>query len=431
MVYTRITRTRNGREAIEYAKGNDKGHNGKDFRNEFISIVNMFEGIDPIEQMQKYWLKASKNHETQALRIVQSFSKNEFDPENPNDILSANTLGTEYVTKHYPGRQAMIFTQTDGKGGFIHNHIIINDVHMETGKACDKNQYYWPQLTEWTDELTSLYTELDYGEKSKDKTSQTERAKRELGRYVWKDDLKKRIEKSMNEADSKDDFLKRLEINGIGVRKGKSKIHGEYFTYELIDLSNLPEGENLPNRKLKVRSFKLGEDYGPNSLEIKLSNKSKKKESIIVNEKVVDKKDDFTKTVAEIQKRVNEKLKAEKEKEKLEKERLEKQRLEEERLEKEKLEREMLEKQRQREVEKVMKDNFNYEVDYSKSTKKDNEEIKEQVEKKQRNQKALREEIKRNSRGKASNRWSKEQLAKMNRLMSNIEQKQDEGIEFY
>ncbi|MDO5027573.1 MAG: hypothetical protein Q4E50_07055, partial [Tissierellia bacterium] len=105
--------------------------------------------------------------------------------------------------------------------------------------------------------------------------------------------------------------------------------------------------------------------------------------------------------------------------------------LEEERLEKEKIEREMLEKQRQREVEKVMKDNFNYEVDYSKSTKKDNEEIKEQVEKKQRNQKALREEIKRNSRGKASNRWSKEQLAKMNRLMSNIEQKQDEGIEFY
>ncbi|TDW26012.1 hypothetical protein EDD63_10233 [Breznakia blatticola] len=45
-----------------------------------------------------------------------------------------------------------------------------------------------------------------------------------------------------------------------------SKKYGEYFTYELLDTINAPEGCKLPNRKLLGRSYKLGTAYGLDAL---------------------------------------------------------------------------------------------------------------------------------------------------------------------
>ena len=352
----------------------------------------MFEGVDPVEQMQKYWLKARANHTTQVLRVVQSFSINEFDPENPNDVLTANILGTEFANKYYPGRQSMVFTQTDGKSGLVHNHIIVNDVHMETSKGCDKKQYYWKQVGKWTDEITGEYTTLDKGQKSKDRISQTERAKRELGKYVWKDDLKERVKKSMEEATSKEDFLERLEANGIGFREGKSKNHGNYFTYELKDLSKVPEGEKLPNRKLKARSFKLGEDFGPHALEIKLANKDKNKEEIIEDKKeTTEEKSDAEQFADEALKRVNEKIRKE---------------------------------------EELSEEEFKDDIDYSKPIEENNHLLEESYEKVESNQRVLREEIDRVAKGTENYRRNKERAKGISLLMNDIKQKQDEDFQY-
>ena len=67
---------------------------------------------------------------------------------------------------------------------------------------------------------------------------------------------------------SVDIFLKNLEENGVGIRKGKSKKYGAYYTYELKDLSNVPEGTKLPNRALKSRSYKLGREFTPDDLAV-------------------------------------------------------------------------------------------------------------------------------------------------------------------
>lgn len=408
MAYARVTRATNGRGAIEYALGTDKGHNDNEFRNEYISMVNMFEGVDPIEQMQKYWLKARNNHTTQVLRVVQSFSKNEFDPENPNDVLTANILGTEFANKHYPGRQSMVFTQTDGKSGLVHNHIIINDVHMETSKGCDKKQYYWKQVGKWTDEITGEYTTLDKGQKSKDKISQTERAKRELGKYVWKDDLKERVKKSMEEATSKEDFLERLEANGIGFREGKSKNHGKYFTYELKDLSKVPEGEKLPNRKLKARSFKLGDDFGPHALEIKLASKDKDKEEVAEDKKeMTEEKYDAKQFAAETLKRVKEKIKKE-----------------EEQAEEERKQAEQLEAK-----EDIIEEEFKGDIDYSKPIE-DNHLLEDSYERVESNQKMLREEIDRVAKGTENYRRRESRAKDIRLLMNDIELKQDEDFQY-
>ena len=266
MAYSRVTRTNNGRGAIEYAQGKGKGHNGKQNRNEYIGMVNMLEGVDPILQMEKYWMRANKRHTTQVLRIVQSFSKKELNPENRSDILTANNVGTEFAREFYPGRQAMVFTQTDGKSGLVHNHIIVNDVHMETSKACENIQYYWPQITKWTDKIASKHFTLDDGKEKMgiyDKNSQMERTRKDQDKYVWKDDLRERVMASYTDALNEEVFFKNLEKNGVGVRKGKSKKYGEYYTYELKDLSRVPKDVKLPDRALKSRSYKLGETYTP------------------------------------------------------------------------------------------------------------------------------------------------------------------------
>lgn len=260
MAYTRVTRTANGHGALMYAYGKGKGHNGSDVRNDLIANVNILPGVPAEIQMQKYWNRARANHKTQVIRVVQSFSVRELNPDEPADILTANIIGQEFVQKYYPDRQAVVFTQTDGKSGLIHNHIIISDTDMTSSRGCDKQQYYQPTLAKWTNEIAGQYFELDFGDTTvPDKTTQTERAKRALGEYVWKDDLKSRITEAMNESESEDDWIKNLPAHGVNIEVHDSKKRGKYYTYELMDTDGF--GDKKIPQNLKSRSYKLGTLY--------------------------------------------------------------------------------------------------------------------------------------------------------------------------
>ena len=210
--------------------------------------------------MQKYWNRARANHKTQVIRVVQSFSVRELNPDEPADILTANMIGQEFVQKYYPDRQAVVFTQTDGKSGLIHNHVIISDTDMTSSRGCDKQQYYQPTLAKWTDEIAGQYFELDFGDTTvPDKTTQTERAKRALGEYVWKDDLKSRITEALNESESEEDWIKNLPAHGVNIEVHDSKKRGKYYTYELMDTDGF--GDKKIPQNLKSRSYKLGTLY--------------------------------------------------------------------------------------------------------------------------------------------------------------------------
>lgn len=260
MAYTRVTRTANGHGALMYAYGKGKGHNGSDVRNDLIANVNILPGVPAEIQMQKYWNRARANHKTQVIRVVQSFSVRELNPDEPADILTANMIGQEFVQKYYPDRQAVVFTQTDGKSGLIHNHVIISDTDMTSSRGCDKQQYYQPTLAKWTDEIAGQYFELDFGDTIvPDKTTQTERAKRALGEYVWKDDLKSRITEALNESESEEDWIKNLPAHGVNIEVHDSRKRGKYYTYELMDTDGF--GDKKIPQNLKSRSYKLGTLY--------------------------------------------------------------------------------------------------------------------------------------------------------------------------
>ena len=153
-----------------------------------------------------------------------------------------------------------MFTQTDGKSGLIHNHVIISDTDMTSSKGCDKQQYYQPKLAQWTNEIAGQYFELDFGDTTvPDKTTQTERAKRALGEYVWKDDLKSRITEALNESESEEDWIKNLPAHGVNIEVHDSKKRGKYYTYELMDTDGF--GDKKIPQNLKSRSYKLGTLY--------------------------------------------------------------------------------------------------------------------------------------------------------------------------
>ena len=91
--------------------------------------------------------------------------------------------------------------------------------------------------------------------------------------YIWKDDLRERIRIAMRMAKSEEDFLDELKNQGVEARYGKSKKNGEYLSYELVDV---PESMDA-GKKLKARSYSLGDDYGVDALRSILQEKTNHK----------------------------------------------------------------------------------------------------------------------------------------------------------
>lgn len=292
MPYTRITPSRNGREAIDYALGgvDAKGHNGNKERNLLVGSVNMLppEVMGYADQMDIYWRKASFRNLTQVRRIITSYSKDEIDPNDPNAAEIVLAIHQEHARTAYPGRQVLICVQADGKGGYIHVHEIVNNVSMVDQKGCTTEQTKFHYVAKTVDNIAKKYIKLsmDYEGKYNEKThtakipadnvTQNERRMRDANQiaaqdgkepphYIWKDDLKNRILAAMSEATSREDYLKRLTAHGVEGEYRTSKKHGDYIIYELTDTIGF-DGGKIPGN-LKSKSYKLGSDYGLDTLD--------------------------------------------------------------------------------------------------------------------------------------------------------------------
>ena len=279
MAYSRITGAKRGAQAIQYARGYGTGHNNKKIRNEVVGEVNMLpETVLPYEkQMQRYWNKASVKNKNQVRRIVQSFSRKELNPDDPADIQLANEIGIEFAYAAYPGHQAVVFTQIDGESGLIHNHVLVNNVNMETNYGCSDVQTKFQYVKWWTNKVAGQYFELDTGQNTKDKTKQNERRKRQENekiekenkslpsekrkplKYIWKDDLKERISLAADAAFDREYFVKLLNCLDVSVDIRQRKDGTEYVVYTLNDEAKRKQ-ENA-GREWKAKGHKLGTDY--------------------------------------------------------------------------------------------------------------------------------------------------------------------------
>lgn len=283
MAYTRISHTRNGRAAIQYARGNGRGHNGHAKRNLLIGGVGMLpDDVIPFEnQMAEDWERASGRNKNQVRRIVASLSKKELDPHDMDCAYTLLEIAQEFVEEAYPNRKAAIFVQNDGKGEKLHVHILVSNVDSIEYKGCTDKQTRFEYVKQNFNRVAGRHITLDNGKKAKDKFTQTERALEEeneeaaenggTAAYIWKDDLRERIQIAMENAASEDDFLEALEDEGVKARYGTSKRYGEYISYELVDVPPHMEGAG---RKYKARSYTLGDAYGVEALREKLREKA-------------------------------------------------------------------------------------------------------------------------------------------------------------
>lgn len=289
MAYSRITGAKRGAQAIQYARGYGTGHNNKKTRNEVVGEVNMLpETVLSYEkQMQRYWNKASVKNKNQVRRIVQSFSRKELNPDDPADIQLANEIGIEFAQRAYSGHQAVVFTQIDGESGLIHNHVLVNNVNMETNYGCSDEQTKFQYVKWWTNKVAGQYFELDKGQHTHDKVTQNERRKRQENekireenkslppekqkklKYIWKDDLKERISRAADVAYSREYFLILLEQMDVSAEIRQRKDGTEYIVYTLNDEEKRQQ-ENAV-KEWKAKGHKLGADYDLESLDKRFS----------------------------------------------------------------------------------------------------------------------------------------------------------------
>lgn len=304
MPYSRITRTAYGVEAIRYARGNGRGHDGSEKRSLYSAGVNMLpdRALSFERQMKPLWDRVDARHKIQVDRCVVSFSPKELDPNDKEDQLKALEIGCRIAEANAPNCQSAVFVQADGRGHKLHLHILTNDVRMGDHKGLEREAYHHPHFRKIVDKICKEYFDLDEPGKAPERTTQAVRGRRlkneeirELNRvqakaaklvgrepeplpekYIWQDDLKARIRRAAAKAWDEESFAQALRMDGVDLLKQKQKdgsetyVHHatrtmpEYYVYELFDTSGFVF-EKIPVN-LKSRSCKMGTNYSPESV---------------------------------------------------------------------------------------------------------------------------------------------------------------------
>lgn len=279
MAVTRITSTRNGTGAINYvlrpkAKERERVRaiSGNAVLLDFapgyaqttheqmrhVREVNNKQGLNP---------KTNERY-VQAYRVIQSFSDEELNPDDENDVEKCNEIGLALAKELYPDNQVLVVTHTDGIGGKLHNHLVVNAVKFTNGKSLRGKETNWDYIAKVNDEVVQRYgiKPIEKG-KAKDLRTQAEIELSERGEYVWKDDLKERINQSIesDEVSDRDTFKSYMSKEfDVDVR-----FRGKGMSFAFTD-------ENEKQRR--IRAGRLGSDYQRENVEQMIQSKEKEPE---------------------------------------------------------------------------------------------------------------------------------------------------------
>lgn len=97
-------------------------------------------------------LAEGHGRKVKAHSYVLSFSPDELDVKDPDDLTRAGDLGFLLAKKMRPNSPAMVVVHDDGKGGCVHAHITVLNHDTVTGKAPRDYRVHW-QVKRANDEL--------------------------------------------------------------------------------------------------------------------------------------------------------------------------------------------------------------------------------------------------------------------------------------
>ena len=145
--------------------------------------------------------------------IVQAFS-----PDDPLDFETAHEIGCKFA-EYFEGYQALVVTHMNT--AHIHNHIILNSVSFEDGRKFHQSAYEMRQAKEFSNELCRQYG-----------LSVTETKADPFRVPQWKEKLRRDIRFSMEQSNTREQFIARMEELGYGV---KWEDGHKYITYTTPD----------------------------------------------------------------------------------------------------------------------------------------------------------------------------------------------------
>lgn len=255
---------------LEYAKNKDKTEEGVLVNSRNCTVV--FAEQEFLALQRKYH---KENDDRVAYHVIQSFDiRDTITPE------QANEIGMELCKEIYPEFQCVVSTHIDK--GHLHNHIILNATSLSGRKLEDrlankKEGLYG--LREASDRIglkygchvmedfkpIGKYRKKDYSGKSQETTI---KKTYEKSTAIWKPRMIEQIEKLKEEANSFDELLERLALEGYQIKRGKY-------------ISVKPYG-----KERFTRLNKLGEDYSEDAL--RLFFREKKKGSYVKKLKAVE-----------------------------------------------------------------------------------------------------------------------------------------------
>lgn len=203
------------------------------------AVVRSGINISPIYAAAE--MKAVRQHangdtiKNQAIRIIQSFSNDDLDITSPENWQKCNEIGYEFARRafggiddeakegYYPPYQIAVYTHVDGKGHKLHNHIIVNKTNLHDGKqwTVDNLDQEWRSFREINDAVCREYgLEITQERSKKVKKTISERELEMKGQYVWKNDLRARIDGALAELKKENINLEEaLKARGVDVRR--------------------------------------------------------------------------------------------------------------------------------------------------------------------------------------------------------------------
>lgn len=227
-------------------------------------------GIDPFIAKEQFDVVRQLHNQTkesnQVLRITQSFALDELDPKTKNDWQKANDLGVELAEKLYPNHQSAVYTHLDGKNHVLHNHIIVNKVNLETGnKLREQKGESVQRARELNDQIASR-EKWHILEPPNERQTETEKELIAKNKYSYMDDLRGRINKSLQDVSvsSYKAFKERLSDYGVNVSE-----RGQTFSYSFLDANN---------KQRRARETRLGSDFGKETILRELENRTRQNE---------------------------------------------------------------------------------------------------------------------------------------------------------
>lgn len=257
MAVTRITNTRRASGAVDYVLKPKVENKERVLLATGLNVDERF-ASEQMDATREAYGKNGVNPRNgekyvQAYRLIQSFGDKELDPKNPEDIEMCHKLGRKLAIALYPDHEVLIVTHGDGKGGKLHNHLVVNATSFLTGQQIRGKRKDWKNIARVSDQILRDNGMEPLGETNTAKDSRT-KGEMELaanGEYVWKDDLKDRINSVLetetvgNQEDFVDEMKEKYNV-AVAFRGEK----GISYAFEDDD-----------GKKRISRGKKLGTDY--------------------------------------------------------------------------------------------------------------------------------------------------------------------------